>query len=135
MLEYLYRISDLEEIDILPELAPFGSDEIDMANSFELHVRVDDSLLVQDKVIDYDEICEIINTTIQQNKFINLTSGKGTKFEFYYKVYNDLIECIEGLRNEKAEHMYGKYYDQLTTVESEIVNKIIPSKIIENKPK
>lgn len=134
-LEYLFRLSDLEEINILPELAPFGSDQIDKAGSFELHVRVDDSLLVQGKVIEYEDICKILNTTIQQNQLINLTSDKGTKFEFYYKVYNDLIECIEGLRNEKAEQMYGKYYDQLTTVESEIVNKIIPSKIIENKPK
>lgn len=135
MLEYLYRISDLEEINILPELPRFGSFEIDMANSFKLHVRVDDSLLVQDKVVEYEEICEIIVRTIQQNQPINLTCDKGTKFEFYYKVYNDLNECIEALRNEKAEQMFGKYYDQLTTVESEIVNKIIPNKIIENKPK
>ena len=135
MLEYLYWISDLKEINVLPDLAPFGSEEIDMANAFELHVRVDDSLLVQDKVIDYEDICDIINTTIQKNQLINLTCDKGTKFAFYYKVFNDLNECIEALRDEKAKQMYDKYYDQLTTVESEIVNKSIPRKIIENKPK
>jgi hypothetical protein len=106
-----------------------------VAQSLKLQVRSDDRLLFQDKVIEYEEICETIISTIKENQLINLTSEKGTKFEFYYKVYNSLNECIEDLRNEKAELLYGKNDNELNLMESENIDKTIPIGIIQNRPK
>lgn len=66
---------------------------------------------------------------------VSLQSDKGTSYEMYIAVQDQLTAAYNEMRNMKANEKWGKNYDQLTPEQQEAVKGVIPMNISEAEPK
>lgn len=66
---------------------------------------------------------------------ISLQNDRGTKYDVYLKVQNELVAAYSELRNELAKRKFGKAYDKITDEQRDAINEIYPQRISEAEPK
>ncbi|MBQ0044613.1 MAG: biopolymer transporter ExbD [Bacteroidales bacterium] len=66
---------------------------------------------------------------------ISLQNDRGTSYQAYIAVQNELVKAVNELRDEFAYNNYGKRYASLSEEKQEIVRKAIPQNISEAEPK
>ena len=66
---------------------------------------------------------------------ISLQNDRGTTYQAYITVQNELIRAVNELRDEFSMRTYGKKYSKLDEERQEIVRKAVPQRISEAEPK
>ncbi|MCR5003872.1 MAG: biopolymer transporter ExbD [Bacteroidales bacterium] len=66
---------------------------------------------------------------------ISLQNDRGTSYQAYIAVQNELVAAINELRDEFATRNYGKTFMQLPEDKQDIVKKAVPQNISEAEPK
>lgn len=66
---------------------------------------------------------------------VSLQSDKGTSYEMYVAVQDQLTAAYNELRNIKANEKWGKNFLELTPEQQEAVKSVIPMAISEAEPK
>ncbi|MCQ2184358.1 MAG: biopolymer transporter ExbD [Bacteroidales bacterium] len=66
---------------------------------------------------------------------ISLQNDRGTSYQAYIAVQNELVKAINELRDELSIAKFGKKYIKLETAEQEVIRKAIPQNISEAEPK
>lgn len=66
---------------------------------------------------------------------ISLQNDRGTSYQAYIAVQNELVKAVNELRDEFAMNNFGKKYASLPEEKQEIVRKAIPQNISEAEPK
>ena len=66
---------------------------------------------------------------------VSLQSDKGTSYEMYIAVQDQLTSAYNELRNRKANEKWGKNFDELNEDQKEAVRKVVPMQISEAEPK
>ena len=66
---------------------------------------------------------------------ISLQNDRGTSYQAYIAVQNELVKAINELRDEFSLKAYGKPFAQLTEDQQDIAKKCIPQNISEAEPK
>lgn len=66
---------------------------------------------------------------------VSLQNDRGTSYEMYMKVQNELVAAYNELRDELSTSVYGKPFSKLAKEEQETISKAIPLKISEAEPK
>ena len=66
---------------------------------------------------------------------ISLQNDRGTSYQAYISVQNELVKAVNELRNDFSMTNYGKFYANLDEEKQEIVRKAIPQNISEAEPK
>lgn len=67
---------------------------------------------------------------------ISLQNDRGTSYQAYIAVQNELVAAYNELRNELSTSKFmGRTYDQLTEDEQDAVKQVYPQKISEAEPK
>ena len=66
---------------------------------------------------------------------ISLQNDRGTSYQAYIAVQNELVKAINELRDEFSLKNYGKRYNRLDEDQQKIVRDCIPSNISEAEPK
>ncbi|MBO7372233.1 MAG: biopolymer transporter ExbD [Bacteroidales bacterium] len=66
---------------------------------------------------------------------ISLQNDRGTTYQAYITVQNELIKAINELRDDFSVKTFGKKYSKLNEEQQEMVRKAIPQKISEAEPK
>ena len=66
---------------------------------------------------------------------ISLQNDRGTSYQAYIAVQNELVKAVNELRDDFAYNNYGKRYASLSEEKQEIVRKAIPQNISEAEPK
>ena len=66
---------------------------------------------------------------------ISLQNDRGTSYNAYIAVQNELVKAIDELRDEFARQNYGRPYASLTEEQQDIAKKAIPQNISEAEPK
>ncbi|MFA6712988.1 MAG: biopolymer transporter ExbD, partial [Bacteroidales bacterium] len=66
---------------------------------------------------------------------ISLQNDRGTSYRKYIEVQNELIKAVNLLRDDFAQHEYGKKYAMLDEEKQLIVRKAVPQSISEAEPK
>ena len=66
---------------------------------------------------------------------ISLQNDRGTTYQAYITVQNELIKAINELRDDFSMKTFGKKYSKLSEDQQEMVRKAIPQKISEAEPK
>jgi len=66
---------------------------------------------------------------------ISLQNDRGTTYQAYITVQNELIKAINELRDDFSMKTFGKKYSKLDEDQQEMVRKAIPQKISEAEPK
>ena len=66
---------------------------------------------------------------------ISLQNDRGTSYQAYIAVQNELVKAINEIRDDFAMREYGKKYALLDTDKQDIVKNCIPQNISEAEPK
>lgn len=66
---------------------------------------------------------------------VSLQSDKGTSYEMYIAVQDQLTAAYNEMRNMKANEKWGKNFDELSPEQQEAVKAVIPMAISEAEPK
>ena len=66
---------------------------------------------------------------------ISLQNDRGTSYQAYIAVQNELVKAINELRDDFSKRYYGKVYSQLTEDQQKIAREAIPLNISEAEPK
>ena len=66
---------------------------------------------------------------------ISLQNDRGTSYQAYIAVQNELVKAVNELRDEYSIQNYGKKFLALSEDDQNIVKKVIPQNISEAEPK
>jgi len=66
---------------------------------------------------------------------VSLQNDRGTSYQMYIKVQNELIAAYNELRDEFSMQRYGKKFHQLFEDEQGIVKEVFPQRISEAEPR
>ena len=66
---------------------------------------------------------------------VSLQNDRGTSYEKYIGVQNELVRAVNEIRNEKARSKWGKNYEDLLKDQQTAIRKIYPLAISEAEPK
>lgn len=83
--------------------------------------------------VEFDGIKETVLTT--KNHVISLQNDRGTQYQKYIEVQNELVAAYNELRNEMAQARFGMKYDELDENRQKAIQTIYPQKISEAEPK
>ena len=66
---------------------------------------------------------------------ISLQNDRGTSYEMYLKVQNELTKAYNEAKNDLAQKSFGRPYSDLSPEQQKAINKAIPVKISEAEPR
>jgi len=72
---------------------------------------------------------------ITKNHVISLQNDRGTGYQAYIDVQNELAATYSELRNELSTEYFGRLFDELNADQQEAVRTVYPLKISEAEPK
>ena len=82
---------------------------------------------------------DFLGPTRISKQVISLQNDRGTSYEMYIKVQNELAAAYNELRNELARQKFGKTYDELISFDEAdkvaAIRKVYPQRISEAEPK
>ena len=82
------------------------------------------------------EAKEIEGKTYMVSKgVISLQNDRGTSYQAYIAVQNELVKAVNELRDDFSMREFGKKYAKLTEDQQKIVRKVVPQNISEAEPK
>ena len=82
------------------------------------------------------EAKEIDGRTYMVSKgVISLQNDRGTSYQAYIAVQNELVKAVNELRDDFSRANFGKKFSRLTEEEQDIVKKAVPQNISEAEPK
>lgn len=78
---------------------------------------------------------EFFGLTEVSKGIVSLQSDKGTSYEMYIAVQDQLTAAYNEMRNMKANEKWGKDFGQLSSEQQDAVKAVIPMAISEAEPK
>ena len=66
---------------------------------------------------------------------ISLQNDRGTSYQAYMAVQNELVKAVNELRDDFAVANFGKVYSKCNEEEQEVIRKAVPQNISEAEPK
>lgn len=138
---------------------PQNDDEIKERNVFIVLVNKNDQLLVEGErtsirnlrtkakefIANPNDLSNLPEKTEKEIPFfgnypvskqvISLQNDRGTSYEMYIKVQNELAAAYNELRNEMAIQKFGKKYQEISAEKQDAIDDIYPKRISEAEPK
>ncbi|HBZ35537.1 MAG TPA: biopolymer transporter ExbD [Bacteroidales bacterium] len=102
----------------------------DKAKEFLLNPNNDPSLPEKE-----DKFIEGFGMYPVSKGIISLQNTRGTSYDAYIRVQNELVKAVNEVRNQFALEHFGKSFFALDEAKQEIVRKAIPQNISEAEPK
>ena len=142
----------------LPPWTEEQSEEQDIKekNIFVVLVNAQDQLLIEEEYATLEDVRRLTKEFIDNNgdgscedcrglrdqassdnpkkAVISLQNDRGTSYNMFVKVRNELLGAYTDLRNELATRKYGRDYESLSESDKEAVNEIYPQFISEAEP-
>jgi len=106
------------------------SDLRNKTKEFFLNPMDDENLPVK-KIIEVDFMGSIETTP---NAVISLQNDRGTSYEAYIKVQNELAAAVHELQDELSLRVFGEKYDDLPDEKQDAIKKVHPMAISEAEP-
>lgn len=75
------------------------------------------------------------NMMVTKNHVISLQNDRGTEYQAYIDVQNELAAAYNDLRNGVAQKKFGKLFMDLDADQQDAVQQVYPQKISEAEPK
>lgn len=72
---------------------------------------------------------------ITKNHVISVQTDRGTPYDVYFQVQNELVAAYNELRDELSKTKFGRPYDALTNEQQVAIRAYYPQKISEAEPK
>lgn len=77
---------------------------------------------------------ELIGDVYVSKGVISLKNDRGTSYEIYIKVQNELTRAFQEMRDEMAVEKFGTKYDKLAAEKQDAIQAVIPMAISEAEP-
>jgi len=125
-------------------------------NLFEVIANVNDQLLVEGNLMQVKDLREATKEFLNNNgdgtcdyctgrrdpsssdnpqkAIITVQNDRGTSYNLYIAVQNELVAAINELRDELAMRMYGMPMSELNEADAKKIQKMFPQKISEAEP-
>ena len=115
-------------------------------NIYEVYVNNKDALLVEEEEMDINKLREGAKLFLNNNgknpklsdspekAIISLQNSRGTSYEMYISVQNELTAAYNELRNEAAVKKFNLNYTELPKDKRKVIRKMYPMKISEAEP-
>ena len=133
------------------KLPPIVEEEIDMPpikkrNLFTVLLNSNNDMLVNDNYMTIAELREAAKKFISNNgadpessenpqkAIVSLQNDRGTSYNIYIAVQNELAAAYRELRDEEAMKKYGKNFDALGPDEAKEIAAIYPLNVSEAEP-
>ena len=144
---------------IPPEDQKVENQEVNRRNIIQVKINANDRLLAGSQPMDVSQLKDKIkefmtNPTDDPNLpekevqdipglgpvpvskgVISLQNDRGTTYQAYITVQNELIKAINELRDDFSVKTFGKKYSKLDNDQQELVRKAVPQRISEAEPK
>lgn len=150
---------------LLPPPPEPDQEQIDVKqrNVFVVLVNANNQLLAEGELIDISDLKEkakefianvnrsetlpefveedipLLGKKMVSKQVISLQNDRGTSYEMYIAVQNELARAYNELRNEAAKQEFGKSYDELVIAKQDekvsAIRKLYPQRISEAEPK
>ena len=72
---------------------------------------------------------------VTKNHIISVQTDRGTPYEVYFQVQNELVAAYNELRNDLSKAKFGRPYDALNNEQQVAIRAYYPQKISEAEPK
>ena len=143
-----------------PEDQKETTDKIKERNVLQVYLNKDDALMCGNDYISVDQLrdkakefianvnnaenmpektqenVEFFGTYMVNNKHvISLQNDRGSSYQAYISVQNELVAAYNELRDELAQEKFGVTYAELNDAQQKAVREIYPQRISEAEPK
>ena len=125
----LVHVNKYDQIAVQGEVVQISQLK-DRAKEWVLN-RADDKNLPEKKEKDI----EFLGKYMVSQGVISLQNDRGTSYEMYIKVQNELTRAFNEVRDEVAMSKFGKKFADLDEAERKVITKAIPMKISEAEPR
>ena len=137
----------LKKIKILEEEEILDDSQIKARNIYVVLVNSKDQLLVEEELMDISQLREGAKSFLDnwgansnlsdnpQKAIVSLQNDRGTSYEMYIKVQNELSAAYRELRDREAQKKFGVNYGELKGERKKEIRKMFPEKISEAEPK
>lgn len=78
---------------------------------------------------------DLLGDVMVSKGIISLQNDRGTSYDMYIKVQNELIAAYNEVRDEEAMKRFGRRYEDLTEEQEDAIKEFIPQIISEAEPK
>lgn len=136
----------LRRLPPMPEPGQEIEIKIKKKNIFEIRVNSRDQLLVEGEYANIEQLRDLTkrfilnygsNPKLSDNPreaVVSLKNDRGTSYNIYLKVQNELTAAYNEVRNDEARKRFGKPYADLEKTQAKEINKDFPMKISEAEP-
>jgi len=138
----------VRKLPAMPEEEEIIDDsQIKARNIYVVLVNAKDQLLVEDELITISELREGTKRFLDnwgknpnlsdnpQKAIVSLQNDRGTSYEMYINVQNELSAAYHELRDREAQKKFGQNYSDLKGENKKEIRKMFPEKISEAEPK
>jgi len=137
----------VRKLPAMPEEEILDEPQIQARNIYVVLVNAKDQLLVEEELMDVSQLREGAKAFLDnwgksdvlsdnpQKAIISLQNDRGTSYEMYIKVQNELSAAYRELRDREAQKKFGAYYAELEGENKKEIRKMYPAKISEAEPK
>ncbi len=153
LLLIFFLVTTTMDIDkgLLVLLPPYSEEpppesDVNKRNVLEILVNSKNMLLVEGKPRLMSELRELTKKHVTNNgvdktlsdspdkAVVSLKNDRGTSYDTYITVQNELKAAYNELRNQAALDNYGRKFDDLSGEQSNVVKKMYPLRISEAEP-
>ena len=138
----------VRKLPAMPEEEEILDDsQIKARNIYVVLVNAKDQLLVEEELMDISQLREGTKTFLDnwgknpnlsdnpQKAIVSLQNDRGTSYEMYISVQNELSAAYRELRDREALKKFGVTYMELKGDNKKEIRKMFPEKISEAEPK
>ncbi len=120
----------------IPDAKQAQDQKVNRRNIVIVRINSADKLPNNDPNLPEKEEKEIEGKTYMVSKgVISLQNDRGTSYQAYLAVQNELVKAVNELRDEFSMREYGMKFARLSEAQQDIVKKAVPQNISEAEPK
>ena len=129
----------------IPDAQQAQDQKVNRRNIIIVRINSADKLFAGSEAMDIsmlkDKIKEFLTNPVEGKTYnvskgvISLQNDRGTSYQAYIAVQNELVKAVNELRDEFSYREFGKKFSRLSDEEQDIVKKAVPQNISEAEPK
>ena len=123
------KVNQYDQIQVQGKLVHLSQVK-DLAKDFILNVG--DSEELPEKVV---TDIELVGSYPVSEGVISLQNDRGTSYDMYIKVQNELTRAFNEIRDNVARERFGASFEELDEAKRKAIQKAVPPKISETEPK
>lgn len=104
----------------------------DLTGIVEKYIKSDSTDMTMPELIPIN--IDLLGDCFQSKLLISMRNDRGTSYNTYIKVQDNLVAAYKNIRNEKAIEFFDLEFEELSTEQQASIKELIPLRISESEP-